>query len=144
MTPAPVVGIVLRRRSASQAEAHRGDAPLPRQAAPVKLDPLNLVQRLRGHVALPAVRAGHDRNALDDQQRRAPSERTGQSALQDSRLSADGAALPRFLHHVQSVYTVRMTTRPVGPNLATTTTESSPSSGRPRITYFRSPHGRSD
>src|SRR5215471_4404378 len=144
MTPAPAVRLVRRRRSASQAEAHRGHAALLREPPPVELDPLDLMQRFRGHVALPAVRAGHDRNALDDQQRRALSERTGQSALQDSRLSADGAALPRFLHHVQSVYTVRMTTHPVGPNLATTTTESSPSSGRPRITYFRSPHGRSD
>ena len=33
----------------------------------MRLDALDLVQRLRGHVALAAVRAGNDRDILDDE-----------------------------------------------------------------------------
>jgi hypothetical protein len=51
-------------------EASHGHLPGFRQAAPMALDLLNLVQGFGGHVALSAVETDYDWNVLDDEQRR--------------------------------------------------------------------------
>ena len=70
----------------------------------MRLDPLDLVERLRGHVALAAVWAGNDRDVLDDEKGRALPKGPRESPVENSRLATDGAQVFRFLRHVLSTY----------------------------------------
>ncbi len=125
-------------------EAHGSDASLLRQTPTVRFDALDLVKRLRRHVALTAIRASDDGDVFNDEKGWPLPKGPRESPVKHTRLPTYCAHFLRFLCHVHSTYTVKMTTWPVGPSFATTTIESSPSSVRPRITYFRSPQGRSN
>src|SRR5678815_5895031 len=93
-------------------EGNGGNGPLLRERAAVALDPLEFVERLRGEIALSAVRAGDDGDVLDHEQGRPPAVCPGKTPLEHPLLPAYVATLLRALHCCQRVYTCLLYTSP--------------------------------